>query len=239
MDMELICPKCDETRTPDDVNYDTGKVCCAICGSRIEVKGDPPSESDRPPASQLIKAPKELQVEQDGSRLRITVRRPELYYCRTIALAFSIAWFLMIGAGWVFLLADALNALGAWEVLGALAGGLGLLLFYGFLVGILNRKVVIATPNRLKVRQQPLPWVGTRTVAKDRMNQVFVKSRWHRTRHRIRYRSYQLRVVLRNNREIVLLRRLGSLQEALYIEQAIEQHFGLIDQPVAGGISQY
>lgn len=123
-------------------------------------------------------------------------------------------------------------------------------LFYRAMAGLFNKVTVIVGGGRLDIRYGPLPWPG-KTIGTSHIRQLYVKK--HRMYKHSRgvvssrrkqlnrppagiYYTYQLRAIIGDVQDVQLLGALRSLDEGLYLEQAIEDHLGIADFLVPGSL---
>jgi len=122
--------------------------------------------------------------------------------------------------------------------------------FYRMMVGAASKVTVTVGGGRLEIRYSPLPWPGV-SISSDRIRKLYVE------RHRLYavgegrgivsskrrqlnrptggiYHTYQLRAMIRDSQDIMLLGGLNSMEEGLFLEQTLEEHLGIADHPVPG-----
>jgi hypothetical protein len=112
------------------------------------------------------------------------------------------------------------------------AGGMAVL--YGALSGILNHTVLSVHDGLLSLRHGPLPWRPRRDIPTDTIKQLYCVE-LSRDRKRGSRAGYELRAKLADGRDLILLT-LPYSGQALYLEQRLEFHLGIIDVEVAGEI---
>ncbi len=111
---------------------------------------------------------------------------------------------------------------------------MGLVLTYIGLASLLNTTTLTVSRNYLDVKHAPLPWLGNGPV--DGIRQLFSKERVHRGRHGSKSYSYELHAVLRDSSRKKIVGRLEEASQALWLEQAIEEHLNIEDKPIGGEI---
>jgi hypothetical protein len=109
----------------------------------------------------------------------------------------------------------------------------GLALTYRTLAGFLNKTWIIATGESLTIRHAPLPWRGNRTIAVSDVHQIFCEKVASKGR-RGSSTSYALSVVLADGRKLQLITALPSADQALFLEQQLEERLGIVAAPVGG-----
>jgi hypothetical protein len=111
--------------------------------------------------------------------------------------------------------------------IGHVAVGAGL--SYHVLTGFLNRTTLEVRSGQLRVSHGPLPWSGNHTLRRDDLRQLFVTRTTKKNKQ-----GWDVRAVLDDGRELTLVSALDEKAQAEYLEDAFEQHLGIVDQRVAG-----
>lgn len=111
---------------------------------------------------------------------------------------------------------------------------LGLVAAYFALAGLFNRTTIRVTPYRLQITHGPLPYYGSINLPTEHINQLYVADVFTRYDRRTTGYHYELRVQLNNNsKDKILIKRLATPLNALYLEQEIEHYLGIKDKTVA------
>lgn len=97
-----------------------------------------------------------------------------------------------------------------------------------------NRTTIRVADGRLSVRHGPLPWPGNRTMPVSDVKQLYTKERFLRSRKGTEA-LYDVRVLTAYGGDLKLVSGLTGSEQALYIEQELEKHLSIDDQPVRGG----
>jgi len=111
------------------------------------------------------------------------------------------------------------------------AVGIGLTYFTACL--FVNRTVIDVSPREIRVQVGPLPWRGNLAVAPAQIGQIYREEIVRHTKNG-RSVSYHLSVATKDGKKLKLLSGVPSADQALYLEQEIERHLGIRDQPVTG-----
>lgn len=106
--------------------------------------------------------------------------------------------------------------------------GSGLLSAYFALARLFNKTLIRLTPSALHITHGPLPWPGRKVPIGD-IEQLYCAQYGGDEAET----SYKVFAILRGGKKLKLLTA-PEPQQALYIEQAIEQHLGIADRAVAG-----
>jgi hypothetical protein len=111
--------------------------------------------------------------------------------------------------------------------------GVGLGITYFTACKFLNRTVVDVSPREIRVTIGPLPWPGNRSVAPLQVAQVYREEIVRNTKNGQTV-TYSVSAALKDGKKLKLLSGLDTADQALFLEQEIERHLGIRDQPVAG-----
>jgi hypothetical protein len=238
--MALSCRSCGAPIENGAIDRHRALARCTHCGTLTELEmGDaqprraPRSRMERPP----VPMPERFQLDRQGGKLVISW--PWFSAKFLMLLVFCALWdgFLVL---WY---AGALAGLGKDGPPPALMAfplvhvAVGVGLTYGALAGLLNRTTIGATQRTLHIAHGPIPWWGAGPV--DGIQQLFSKERVHHGKHGSRSYSYELYAALRSGRQRKLISGLQEASQALWLEQTLEKHLGIEDQPVGGEIPRY
>ncbi len=228
--MQLYCPHCGQQIQADDINLDKELAKCRSCNAVFSFHGvieDGGRRVRRKPRP-AVPQPRGITVEDTGLELRI-VRRWFgaaavflLFFC-VMWDGFLVAWYAMAtraGAPLIMKLVPLLHV--------AIGAGLT----YYTLCLFVNRTVV-GVGRELTITHGPLPWPGRRSIDAGDIDQLYVARRIRYSRNGPR-EWYDLRAVTRDGRRQKLISGLPEPEQALYLEQVIEQRLGLPDRPVEG-----
>jgi hypothetical protein len=183
----------------------------------------------------LVTIPEDLQVEEFGRDLRISWRW--FRWPIVMLVPFCIAWnsFLF---GWYSMAFSDFGPSGTFALvfmifpIGHVAVGLGLI--YACLVGILNRTKIEIARNEISVHHGPIPAGRNRTIPVSEIDQLYVKHERKSGGNSSPHGSYPLVAKLVSGREVKLLPRNCELDVARAVEQLVESHLRINDQPVHG-----
>jgi hypothetical protein len=109
---------------------------------------------------------------------------------------------------------------------------IAVILNYLALAALLNRTHLWVKAGRITLRQVPLPCGLTRRLDAADVDQLFSRADYEEGR--ISFCS--VCVLLKSGRWLTLVEKLTSVEQAFFLEWAIERHLGIEDRPVAGEI---
>jgi hypothetical protein len=234
--MQLHCKSCGKLVRAEDVNIDQAIAKCLACHAVFSFLDQVCGAQVAPrPAVPL---PTRMKVENWGSELTIMWR----WYTHAVwlLLAFCIFWdgFLVVwyaagiglltagkgdGMIWVMLVFPVLHVL------------VGIGLTYAVLCTFINKTVVRVSMGELTVQHGPLPSAGNRRIFTHDLAQLYCTEKMHRHKNSCST-TYELQALLKDGEKLTLLSGLDQLDQALYVEQQVEQHLRIPDERVAGEV---
>ncbi|MFN0021507.1 MAG: hypothetical protein ACKVP0_24920 [Pirellulaceae bacterium] len=233
--MKLTCKSCRSPILPQDINLEMAIAKCTSCGEVFSFLEQVGSEAVAKPMSQLP-APKPFRfvVEEFGSELTVSYRwfTPMLFFMIFFCLfwdAFMAVWY-FIAISQILIGQPAAWAMAAFGLL-HLAIGIGVT--YSTIAGFVNRTVIKVAGGTLTVRHGPMRWGGNHTLNVDDILQFYCSDRTHSSRRR-QWSSYQLNVLKKNGTKLVLLGSLTEREEALFLEERLEEKLGIAARQVPG-----
>ena len=111
----------------------------------------------------------------------------------------------------------------------------GIAIAYYALAGWFNRTHVYANKDLVGIRHRPIPWFGNKDIPVSNIKQLYVTEKLSRGRHGAST-TYEVRVVTNSGRNIKLVGGLDNREQALYLEQKIEDYLDIEDQHVPGQV---
>ena len=234
--MQLKCKQCGRDIPAEDVNIERLIAKCSACHavfgfaddvSKTDAVGAPPDRRRR--RRSKVPLPPRFSVEDTGLALRITHTwwRPLFIFLAF----FSIAWcgFLVLWYG---------VAIGTDAPIFALlfpmihvAVGIGLL--YYTAAGFVNRTYIDVDGREVKITHAPLPWPGSKAIPVHTLDQLYVTEHRSQNRNGVHY-SYNLNAIDKSGQKLKLVGALSEPDQALYLEQTIEDRLRIEDRPVPG-----
>lgn len=233
--MLLSCKACDAPLKADDINMEHGIASCRYCNAVMrfaELAGGGEPEVALNEKRAPVPMPSGMTVEEYGGRLRI-VRRwltPVAFFL----VFFCIAWNAFLVFWYSMAFGDA-NTPWIMKVfpIGHIAVGVGL--SYYTLTCFLNRTVIAVEAGELVIRHGPLPWPGNASIDTTHIEQLYCQEKTHRGENST-HTTYSVFAVDRDGQTRKLLSNLSARDQALYIEQRLEEELNLEDRPVGGEI---
>jgi hypothetical protein len=123
------------------------------------------------------------------------------------------------------------HGVSTFPIVGLIFVGLGTLIIYNLLIGLLNTTTLQITRTSITVHQSPVPTFNNRELPVADLTQLYCIEHHHLRS----LPTYHLYLLLRNGRKQLLLPNIDQRQ-ALFIEQEIEAFLGIPDQHVPGAV---
>jgi hypothetical protein len=228
---QVQCSACGAPIRLEDIHIDLGVAKCSRCSAVMDLglaqAVTRAVRSRRPP----VPLPEKFNIATQGSSMTIDWRWFGAKYVFTAF--FCVAWDSFL----VFWYGTALKAGNLVMILFPIAHvAVGVGLTYWTLAGFLNRTRVGATATSLRIEHFPLPWLGNREIATQLIEQLFTKEKISNSNNGTSV-TYEVHAILRpDSRRRKLLGGLDDVGQALWIEQSLEGHLGIADEPVAGEV---
>lgn len=244
--MQVRCTSCGAEVPARDINLDRLLAKCEKCDAIFDIGGLVPRADGQTQAGvrRAVPMPKRITIVSDelspgidtyrGSaapNARLVVERSWFSASLFFLLFFCVFWdgFLVV---WYIGLSQAKGNSGS--IVAAIFPifhvGAGVFITYTMLAGFLNKTRIAIESGNLVIRHGPLPWPGNRTIPTDDLAQLFCDEQVGSKGPR----SYSLNAMTKSSDKLVLLKGLPDADQALYLEQLLEQRLGLVDVPVAG-----
>jgi len=241
--MPIFCPTCDAKVPAEEVNLERLVARCLACDevfSFAEQLGISREEAAGIQPRGPVPKPERLKVEDLGNELIISYR---WFTVATLALLFfCIFWDGFMIVWYTIALTQQIWLMAAFGLL-HLAVGVGLTYFV--IGSFLNSTIVRASKDELSVTSGPVPFGGNRTLAATEVDQLYCtetlnvpRSNGYGMQNRRSAIQYALVAVLKDGSEVKLIGDFQTPIEALFVEQALERHLGILDRPVGGELSR-
>ena len=178
-------------------------------------------------------APRRFRVMSEGGTLTISAPPPkataEVVICAFLSLLLIL--YLMMSRPWAY--PSAYHVIRAFDVVSAAIGAV--VFSYYTLAKLFNRTIIKAGRERLYVRQTPLPWFGVLDLPISEVQNLYAV--YHVIRHNRRTIhgvniTYGVRAVLNDGWRREIVGKLREADDALYIQQKLEQHLAITSQIV-------
>lgn len=254
--MEINCTTCGARIPAEDMNLDRMVAKCRICntvfgiGEQLSAEGAAPRHRRRP----FVGLPERMTILADDRALAnpgdyrhvpgkggdLVIRRrwfqpakhlTMLFFCVFWDgfLAFWYSTLLTVdekggGPGLVFYLFPLLHV------------SVGIGLTYSAIAGLFNTTLVGIRGEDFFVRHGPIPWRGNRTLPARTITQLFCEEKVSRSKDGD-MRTYNLSAILEGGQRVALVTGLPTVDQALFLEQTLEERLEIVDVEVGGEIA--
>lgn len=238
--MKVHCSECGAPIPASDINLDRMIAKCTSCDAVFSIEAAIEARKSQP---KKVPLPEGVRVLRDGvddfhsggyrddasPQVSGTLTIERRWYAAHLwfLLFFCVFWdgFLVVWYGVVF--ASGTFGMAAFFPLLHVAVGVGLT--YWVIAGFMNTTTIRVDASTLSITHAPLPWRGARRLESTEVAQLFVKEGMRRTTNGHTQQLWELHAVLRDDRHLKLIGQLENRQQALYLENAIEEHLHIED----------
>lgn len=231
--MEIICNICQKEIDVKNVDQDQGVIKCNECNSIIEVDAQAKSARSTKRAEVALPGSFRLKECEDCLKMEYLWRGSQLIFLTP----FSIAWVMipiLYYSNGLQLENDLL--IKYYMILHAF---LGIGLIYYCLAGFINKTQILVSKELLKVKDIPLFFFRNVDIGIDKLDQLYAKEKVVRGRKRsISWSSFEVYAITKSDGHFRLVAGLNNVNQALYIEQELENYLGIVDQEVKGEIER-
>jgi hypothetical protein len=233
--MQVICPKCDATIPADNLDLNRNLAKCGVCSEVFncaEQLGGLATGGESGAGRNEIPMPKGIRVFRRNNALRI-VRRwlgPKFFALAIFCLfwnGFMVVWFTIAitQKQW------------AMAAFGSIHGTIGLAVAYFTLAGFLNSTTITVMNSMLQIVHGPIRVPGNRQIPADALQQLYTKRHISHGKNGTSI-SYELRALTADGKDEKLLGGLDRQEQALFIEQEVEEFLGIEDRVIRGEIER-
>lgn len=259
--MEINCASCGAHIPATDVNLERMVAKCATCNSVFDFSEQVAAAADA--GRQRRRAPVDLPArmkvlvddrQAGGSTLvyrhDATARRGDfiverrwfeplkhiflLFFC-VVWDGFLVSWYTGLttagaqskaggGPGLIFYLFPLLHV------------SVGVGLTYSVVAGFFNTTQIGIRGDDFFVHHGPIPWRGNRTLPARSVTQLFCQEKITKGENGVS-RTYSLTALVDGGERLPLVSGLTEIEQALFLEQALEERLGIVDVEVAGELS--
>lgn len=226
--IELKCRNCGSQLDPADISPQLAAARCRHCNALFAIPTAVPVAAPPVIPRPEVGLPKNFTIQQEGPDLIITRRwfSPAVFFL----LFFAIFW-----NGFMVVWHSIAISQGAWimSAFGLIHTAVGFGVAYSVLATFLNSTVIQAGPSGIGIRHGPLPWRGNKALSREKLHQLYCQEKVSRTKNGTKVR-YHLTAVTPGNQRETLIKNLTDPDQAIFLEQQIENHLRIQDTPVAG-----
>jgi hypothetical protein len=230
--MKLDCPKCGTEILAENMNLERMVAKCANCHSIFSFAK--PVDGSQAKAKLAAPQPDKVVLENLGGRL--TLRWHWFSWHILLVTGFAVFWngILFFGFGGAIISGGA-SPFAVLPLMILPHFWVGLAMIYYAITGYVNKTTVTVDYGQLTVRHGPLPWWGNRQIEPAHIVQLYSKENRSGYRRNNQWSgNFEVHAILKQGKHQKLLSGLDSSEQALFVEQTIEDHLGIVDYPVRG-----
>jgi hypothetical protein len=233
--MQIVCPKCDATIPADNLDLGRNLAKCGVCGEVFNCAAQ--LDGLASPGGGDIKRgevplPKGLRVYRRADGLRILRRwlGPKF---------FGLAFFCLFWNGFMVVWFTIAITQKQWAMaaFGTVHGLVGLGVAYFTLAGFLNTTTITVVHGLLSVTSGPIRVPGNKNITADALQQLYTKRHVSHGKNGTSI-SYELRAQTTDGKDEKLVGGLDKQEQALFMEQQIEEFLGIEDRPIRGEVER-
>ncbi len=230
--MSVTCDLCKNEIDAQNIDLEKKIAKCHECNRIFDCESQLQSSSKSFRRAD-IELPKSLktQKEKDVLRLEYSWLSSQLIYLAPFCLGWDLTPIIWYQAG--IIPTDNPLAL-AYLVLHFISG---LLLTYFVLAGFINKTKLYVVKNSLQVTDTPLGFFRNSTIKLNELEQLYSREKIHRGK-KLFWSSFEVFAILKNGNTVRLVSGLNKSEQALFIEQTVEDFLGIQDRLVDGEISR-
>lgn len=228
--MLLTCKACGAAIGAENVDLVHDIATCPYCGAVTRLEEiRKPTQDVAPAVRPRVELPPRFTVDDSFGGLTIRWRwfSPAILFLAFFAVvwdSFLVFWYSMafgIGAPWIFVVFPIVH----------LAVGVGLT--YLVVACFFNSTTIAVADGRLSVRNGPLPWPGGAEFETADFDQIYCEEKVRRN-DGTDHRSYAVYALTRGGTKRKLLDGLTDADQAVFVEQRLEDFLKIKDRPVDG-----
>lgn len=230
--MNVTCALCKKEIEAENIDLEKEIAKCTECNNIFDCGSQLKSTSESYRRDD-IELPKSIVLQKDGNHLKIEYRwlSSQLIYLAPFCIGWDITPILWYRAGII----PTSNPLAvAYLVIHFV---LALILTYYCLAGFINKTKLNVTSDTLRVADTPLGFFKNSTIMLSELDQLFSREKIHRGK-KLFWSSFEVHAILKRGKVVRLVSGLNKSEQALYIEQVVEDYLGIQDRLVDGEISR-
>ncbi len=229
--MKVTCDHCHKEVKTENIDLKKGTAKCTDCNNIFDCRSQLQTEIDY--RRDTIELPRNIKLKKDERHLVIEYRwlSSQLIYLAPFCLCWDAAFIIWYRVGFISTESLLASAYLLFHVV------FGIALTYYCIAGFLNRTIISVTEGILRVVDTPLTFFRKISISLEELDQLYARERIHRGK-KLSWSSYEVHAILKPEKTIRLATGLNTAEQALYIEQVVEDHLEIRDRPVEGEIAR-
>ncbi len=228
--MQIYCKSCDSQINAQNINIEKAIAKCTNCNAVFSIAEQVDAvdiQNNREP----VPMPTSITMKASGLGLPICRRwfSPVFIFLAFFCVlwnGFLVFWYLMAFGG------DETPIIVKIFPVGHVA--VGVFITYYTIAGFLNTTKLHINQNIMSIKHSPLPWFGNQTLELHNIQQLYCTNHYHTRKNGGGYYTYRLNAILSNGKKKKLLSGLTEPDQALYIEQEVENNLGIASRKIKG-----
>jgi hypothetical protein len=233
--MEAKCPQCSAKFVKTDINKDNFSVLCKGCKSIFGLeKVDLPQgfmDGEIGGFKKRKKVQLPMGIELNSKDGVLTIKRKWFNRGFLVVVLLAIAW-----NGAIVIWNESLNSTLGSSPIATIYPFIhliiGLILFYYTLAGLVNTTIFTISKESILIKNRPIPWFGISTIASSKLKQLY-STKKNPYKNKNEKDIFHIYALLKNGKKLKIVHGLHTDNQALYIEQQIEQYLGIKDRHIS------
>ncbi len=229
--MKVVCEQCKKEIRTENIDLDKGIAKCTSCNKLFDCRDQVQATIDY--RRDTIKLPRSIKLTREKNRLVIEFRwlAIQTLYLAPFCLCWDASFFLWYRIGFI----SSENVPSLLYLLFHIVSGIALT--YYVIAGILNRTIISVSGGAMQITDTPLTFFRNASISLEELDQLYARQKVHRGK-KLSWSSYEVHAILKPEKNIRLVAGLNTSEQALYIEQVVEDYLGIRDRPVEGEIAR-
>lgn len=229
--MKVTCDRCQNEIKAEHIDLDKGIAKCKNCNNIFDYRAQVASETDY--RRDTIELPRCIRLAKNDESLVLEYRwiSSRLIYLAPLCAIWDAVFFLWYRSGFI----STTTLLSSFYML--FHFGSAVVLTYYCIADFINRTTISVSGGTLQVVDGPLTFFRNKGIALDELDQLYAREKRHRGK-KLSWSSFEVHALLKTERNLLLVAGLRTSEQALYIEQLLEDYLGIRDRPVEGEIAR-
>lgn len=229
--MKVTCDRCQKEIETKYIDTEKGTAKCTECNYIFNCSSQLKTEIDY--RRDTIELPLSIRLTKDKDLLQIVYRwlNAQLFWLIPFCICLDTVFILWYPIG--FIKVESLPA----QLYMMFHFIMCISLTYYCLARIINKTVITVSKGVFQVIDSPLPFFRNISIPLEDLDQLYSRESIHRGK-KLSWSSYEVHAILKSERDMRLVAGLNTAQQALYIEQVVEDYLEIRDRPVNGEIAR-
>ncbi|MEZ5326002.1 MAG: hypothetical protein R3F19_13205 [Verrucomicrobiales bacterium] len=228
--VELSCKNCGSQLKPESISAELNAARCTHCNALFAISLPQNQNTHAPRNGPRPKAPMPKGFEVSDLGHDFILKRKWFSPALFFMLFFCIFW-----NGFMVVWHTIALSTGAWfmSLFGIIHTAVGIGVAYGTLAGFMNTTEIKVGRGNLSLRHGPVPWKGNKEIPAHTVKQLYCKEKITNSKNGTHTR-YSIEIILEGDKRDTLIKGLEEAEQALFVEQQLEERLGIKDQATPG-----